>query len=76
VGIVDCTLPPAIQQEKTKGAITTGTVAPLFKPAPCTLCTSQPGRCTILILNWSNLTSLKLWKRKAGEPPALHIASD
>jgi hypothetical protein len=28
---VPCTLHPAIQQEKTKGTITTGTVAPLFK---------------------------------------------
>jgi hypothetical protein len=26
-----CTLHPVIQQEKTKGTFTTGTVAPLFK---------------------------------------------
>jgi hypothetical protein len=30
-------LHPAIQQQKTKDTITTGTVAPLFKPAPFTL---------------------------------------
>ncbi len=30
-------LASVIQQEKTNGAITTGTIALLFKPAPCTL---------------------------------------